>query len=328
LETILAQLSASPIQEIFDDTLSERQVRLFMKRDDLLRLPNMPPSVQELSGNKIRKLKYNLLEMQSLGLNKLITFGGAFSNHIHAVAAAGKTFHIETIGIIRGDRFDSKNATLAFAESCGMRLYFMNRTDFRDADKRAAFIKPFSPDAYILPEGGTNHWALTGSSEIVVEANQYFDAASFYSNSVKSYFAVAAGTGGTMAGMITALQPQQHLIGFSVLKGDFLRRDVTDLIENRLWQEQTSPQNWTLLTDYSFGGYAKWTPELIDFINGFKRKYQIALDPIYTGKMMFGLFDLIKKGSFPPHARIIAVHTGGLQGIKGFNQRFGDLIEV
>jgi len=289
------------IQEIFDDTLNKANVRLFIKRDDLLH--------PIISGNKFRKLKYNFLKIQELGCRHVVTFGGAFSNHIHATAAAGKHFSIQTIGIIRSDSTHSLNPTLQFADECGMKLRFVSRSDFRNKNLLIKQLEAEFDNYYFLPEGGTNALAVQGCKEIVTEIHTQMPFP-------PDYFCTACGTGGTLAGIIAAAKSTQQIIAFSALKGDFLKKDVEKLLE----QEEVSCSNWQINDDYCFGGYAKWQPELIYFINEFKRKYRIALDPIYTGKMFFGIFDLVKKGFFRQNTTIVAVHTGGLQGIAGFNQ--------
>ncbi len=299
----------SPLQEILEDALSEKGVRLWVKRDDLLH--------PEISGNKWRKLKYNLLEARRLGYKILLTFGGAYSNHIAAVAAAGKEFGFATIGIIRGGQILPRNPTLSFAEHCGMRLQFITRTTYRKKDQPGFLesLKTRFGDFYLLPEGGTNALALRGCAEIIDELESQTDL-------LPDYICVCCGTGGTAAGLVAGLNGRQHMMGFSVLKGSFLKTEVASFLENY----GVTFQNWSVETSYHFGGYAKFRPELIDFINDFRQKFDIPLDPIYTGKMFFGIFDMIKKGRFQKGTTLLAIHTGGLQGIEGFNARFGNLI--
>ena len=322
----------SPLQRIEDERLDAHKVHLFIKRDDLLH-PFPKESgfrTSTVSGNKFRKLKYNLLEMQRLGKRGLVTFGGAFSNHIHAVAAAGQLVGVSTVGIIRGERPIHLNTTLSFAESCGMTLHFVSRTAYRDKDLIIKNLEAQYADYYGLPEGGSNTLAMRGTEEIVPEIIAQLGAQ-------PDYICLACGTGGTTAGIISAAAtlPQPiNVMGFAALKGDFLENDVLQLLNNAKHGKGAEvtvfdqKQNWSIQTDYPFGGYAKWTMPLIDFINDFYKKHNIALDPIYTGKMLFGVFDLIEKGFFPKNATIVAVHTGGLQGIEGFNDRFGHLIET
>lgn len=298
---------SSPIQEIKSDFLLEKEIRLFIKRDDLLN--------PHISGNKFRKLKYNLECARKEGHDTLLTFGGAYSNHLYAVAAAGVLHGFKTIGIIRGEKYHSLNPTLSFASSKGMELHYVSREKYRGKNSEL-FRKKLNEQFgrfYLLPEGGSNVEAVRGCTEIIQELDVDFDI-----------FAVCCGTGGTMAGILAGLDANKYVVGFPVLKnGDFLKKDISHLI--RSYNEKVY-LNWHLETGYHFGGYARYSIELINFINEFKQQFQIPLDPIYTGKMMYGIFDLLKKGSFKRGEKILAIHTGGLQGIKGFNERFGDLI--
>lgn len=267
-----------------------------IKREDLLH-----PFV---SGNKFRKLKYNLLQAKTEHVKTLLTFGGAFSNHIAAVAFAGKEQGLKTIGVIRGDELKGKireNPTLCFAQDCGMQFKFVSREDYRyktEADFLANLKYEFG-DFYLVPEGGTNELAIKGCEEILVEEDVQFD-----------YVCCAVGTGGTISGIINSVLPHQKVLGFPALKGDFLKEDICKFVRN---------QNWELIADYHFGGYGKVTPELIAFINQFYIDNKIPLDPIYTGKMVFGVMDLIQKNYFPENSKILLIHTGGIQGIQGMN---------
>ncbi|TXE17586.1 1-aminocyclopropane-1-carboxylate deaminase/D-cysteine desulfhydrase [Psychroserpens burtonensis] len=259
-----------------------------------------------ISGNKYRKLKYNLIEAKKTEKDTLLTFGGAYSNHIAAVAAVGREFEFKTIGIIRGEELASKidsNPTLKFAQSSGMSFKFISREQYRNktTDEFISDLKNEFGDFYLIPEGGTNTLAIKGCEEILTEADREYD-----------YICCSVGTGGTISGLINSALPHQKIIGFPALKGDFLSEEITKFARNK---------NWELNTNYHFGGYAKINDELIDFINQFKGLHSIPLDPIYTGKMMFGIYDLIDKGYFPKHSKILAIHTGGLQGIEGMNQR-------
>ena len=307
LTTLEKGYSNVPTIVIEDSETKNAGVGLLVKREDLIH--------PEISGNKWRKLKYNLIEAKKQKLSTLLTFGGAYSNHIHATAAAGIFFGFKTIGIIRGEQPKELNSTLLKAKENGMQLFFVSRTAYRDKKELLAQLSLDFESIYILPEGGTNSLALKGCSEIVKE----------YSEKPKiDYWCTSCGTGGTLAGMITALSAQQKAIGFSALKGDFLQNEVEQLLSS---YDDHKYQNWSINTDYHFGGYAKFDDSLIQFINEFKHKNQIQLDPIYTGKMFYGIYDLIKKGYFPKGSSIMAIHTGGQQGIQGFNQRFGNLLE-
>ena len=272
-------------------------IKLFIKREDLLH--------PIISGNKFRKLKYNIQEAKRLGHATLLTFGGAFSNHILAVAGAGAEFGFKTIGVIRGEELESKidkNPTLAKAQELGMQFYFVSRTNYRD--KEASFFvshlhEKFG-DFYLVPEGGTNELAIQGCEEILTDADKdYF-----------THIACAVGTGGTISGLINSANETQEIIGFSSLKGAFL----SDVIRNFVVKT-----NWSINDAYHFGGYGKVNDELIRFLNSFYSQTSIPLDPVYTGKMAFGVLDLIEKGYFPANSKILMIHTGGLQGIKGMN---------
>lgn len=268
-----------------------------------------------MSGNKWRKLKYNFLEAQLLGFQKVVTYGGAFSNHLAAVAAAGKYLGFDTFGIVRGEVHHPLNPTLQFAASCGMQFHYVARTTYRTAD-RLAFAKQCFPfPFYFLPEGGTNALALQGCEEIISEVITQLTPR------LPDYYCLAVGTGGTMAGVIKGLKNNAKVVGFAVLKGDFLHREVQTLLGEATFE------NWEIVSDYHFGGYAKFQLELIEFINSMQRDYQLPLDPVYTGKTLFGILDYVKKDYFVPESTILMIHTGGLQGIAGFNQRFGNIIE-
>lgn len=257
-----------------------------------------------VSGNKYRKLFYNIKKAEKKEVKTLLTFGGAYSNHIAAVAAAGKVCGFHTIGVIRGEELANlpKNETLAFAEANGMQLHYVSREEYRlkEGELYLEKLKNRFGNLYIIPEGGTNTLAVKGCETILSEATKMYD-----------YICVSVGTGGTISGLINASEAHQTVLGFSALKGTFQKEII---------QKYTSKNNYNLIDDYCFGGYAKIDLELIRFINTFKEDTQIPLDPIYTGKMMFGVFDLLKKGYFKENSRILAVHTGGLQGIAGMNQ--------
>ena len=262
-------------------------VTLHIKREDLLH-----PEV---------------LKASELEKDCLLTFGGAHSNHIAATAAAGKLEGISTIGFIRGDELEFHkekwSPTLKYADSCGMNLKFIGREVYRDKESET-FLKQLHaqfPDAMIIPEGGTSELAIKGCEEILSEADKEYD-----------YICTSVGTGGTMAGLINASSSHQNILGFSALKSGHLSEEI---------KRMTTKTNWSINTDYHFGGYAKISSELIQFMNDFFRKTRIKLDPVYTGKLLFGIFELAQKNYFPKGSKILAIHTGGLQGIEGMNER-------
>lgn len=257
-----------------------------------------------VSGNKLSKLKYNIQEAKNQNKTTLLTFGGAFSNHIAAVAAAGKEYGFKSIGVIRGEELHDKinqNPTLSFAKERGMQFYFVSREAFRSktTDYFIEDLKKEFGDFYLIPEGGTNELAVKGCEEILEKGDEVYD-----------YICCPVGTGGTISGIIKASFSHQKILGFPALKGDFLQEEISKF---------TTKTNWELVTDYHFGGYAKVNAELIAFINQFKKQNNIPLDPVYTGKMLFGIRDLMTKGFFPKHSKILVIHTGGLQGIQGMN---------
>ena len=283
--------------------LTQKNVELYIKRED-----EIHPFV---SGNKFRKLKYNLAEAKKQNKTTLLTFGGAFSNHIVATAVAGSLNGFKTIGIIRGEElaYDlektlAENATLREAHQNGMTFKFISRADYRNKEQTnfvADLSKEFG-DFYLIPEGGTNQLAIKGCEEILTNQDAIFD-----------YICLAVGTGGTISGVINSLQDHQKCLGFPALKGIFLEEEIKKYVK--------SEENWSLQTDYHFGGYAKYNDDLIRFINTFKNQSDILLDPVYTAKMVYGVLDLIGKNHFPSKTKILAIHTGGLQGIVGFNKK-------
>jgi 1-aminocyclopropane-1-carboxylate deaminase len=299
-------VSYSPLQLLEDPLLSRFGVNLYLKRDDLLH--------PEVSGNKWRKLKYNLQEAASQQKETLLTFGGAYSNHIYATAAAGRLFGFNTVGVIRGEPTFPLNPTLQFAQNYGMRLHFIDRTTYTHK-YQWEFLDSLTErfgDFYLVPEGGTNALAVKGCTEIVQEIEAEGTLSHF------DYICCACGTGGTLAGLAASLAPHQRAIGFSVLKGgDFLTADVKQVLKAyRNAFEISAPKsvNYQIMTDYDFGGYAKTSPELIHFIRNFEQRHEVCLDQVYTGKMLAGLYEMIQQGQFRPGTTIIAVHTGGLQG--------------
>ncbi len=293
----------SPIlQQIKEPFLAEKGINLYLKREDLIH-----PTV---SGNKWRKLKYNLTEAKSTGHTKILTFGGAYSNHIYATAAAARESGFEAIGIIRGEETLPLNDTLAFAKSQEMKLHYISRSVYRQKGE-VWFIEKLKEqfgEFYLIPEGGSNSLAVKGCIEIKEDIDIVYDV-----------ICTPVGTGGTLAGLITSHNEDIEVLGFSALKGEgFIEKEVRKLLTG-----YRDNNNWKINSKYHFGGYAKIKPELVQFISSFHQKHGAVLDPIYTGKMMFGLYDMIDQGTFQQGTTIVALHTGGLQGIKGIEQRYG-----
>lgn len=271
------------------------KVDLWMKREDLIH--------EGISGNKFWKLYYNVIRyLDSKPKNPmLISFGGAFSNHIAALAVVGKQLNVPTLGIIRGEELATswpENATLRNASEMGMVFHFVSREDYRAKDVLTKNFKKQYPDALVIPEGGSNELAVQGIKMMLDNRTKDFD-----------YLCTAVGTGGTVAGLSLCAEIHQKILGFQVVRDESVTGKVRD------W---SSRQNITFV-DAAGRGYAKITEELVDFINDFYEKYTIPLDPIYTGKMMQTIFRLIDEDYFPVGSRILAFHTGGLQAIEGMN---------
>ena len=295
----------TPTQEISHPLLLEKRVQLFIKRDDLIH--------PEIMGNKWRKLKYNLVEMKRKGVGSLITMGGVYSNHIAATAAAAKEHNVKAIGIIRGEELtEMSNPTLQFAHAKGMELHFVDRTKFRNFRANPEQIENTFPTHYFLPEGGTNELAVKGCEEIISEIPVPFDV-----------IVTPIGTGGTFSGLTKSAANNQKVIGISSLKGDFIANEIAQMLKDLNIQNR----NYSIANTYHFGGYGKTNTELIDFINWFKENFNIPLDPVYTGKSFFGVWDMIKTDKFEKNLKIVLLHTGGLQGILGFNRKNENIIQ-
>jgi 1-aminocyclopropane-1-carboxylate deaminase/D-cysteine desulfhydrase-like pyridoxal-dependent ACC family enzyme len=297
---ILHAVANSPLQELTDPFPESINIRLYLKRDDLLH--------PQVSGNKWRKLKYNLVTAREQGFSRLLTFGGAYSNHLYATAAAGQVFGFETIGVVRGEELAhiSLNSTLRFCQSCGMKLHFVSRADYRRKDESAfleSLMKTFG-SCYVLPEGGTNEVAIQGTAEIIPELIAQLGYA-------PDYVCCPVGTGGTVAGLARSAPKETKVLGFAVLKGLVRAKLQFGRIDIHRGQAGTWP---ILIHDYHFGGYAKTTPELLQFIRSFEQKTGVLLEQVYTGKMLYGIYDLARQGYFPDAATVVVVHTGGLQG--------------
>lgn len=271
-------------------------------------IKRLDESNAESWGNKAYKLKYNIIQARSLGFKGLLTFGGAFSNHIAAVASLGKKENLPTVGIIRGEELNQNlgktlegNPSLRNAVRNGMHLEFVSRELYRqktDPDYLKT-LKAKYPSFYFLPEGGTNALAVKGCETILADGDRGFDVLS-----------CSVGTGGTIAGIIRSSREYQSVLGFAALKAD-----LSEAIEN-----YTEKNNWKLIPDDEFGGFGKINKALVEFINNFKEEYGVPLDPVYNGKMMYGLKGMVNRGNFKKNTRILAIHTGGLQGILGMNK--------
>jgi len=288
---LLALRVPSPQQELLDERLAEAGVRLLLKREDLIN-PEVP-------GNKWRKLKYNLAEAERSGHHTLLTFGGAYSNHVRATAAAGELFGFTTIGVIRGEQHLPLNESLSYAVQRGMRLTYLDRATYRHKHDPAVIdrLRKTFGDFCLVPEGGSNGPGVRGCTEIPAEIPDAYDV-----------ICCPCGTGGTLAGIALGLKPGQRALGFSVLKnGGFLTDEV-----RRLQREAAGHDvdGWDIELRYHFGGYAKSSPELSAFIGDFQRRHGLLLDRVYPAKMMYGIIDLAKTGFFASGSTVVAVITG------------------
>ncbi|MEP7168966.1 MAG: pyridoxal-phosphate dependent enzyme [Bacteroidota bacterium] len=280
---------------LFDCVLDKSGVKIFVMREDL--------SHPIVGGNKFRKLKYNLEKAKAENKTTLVTFGGAFSNHIAATAFAGKENGFKTIGIIRGEKTEPLNLTLKRAIECGMKLIFIDRTTYRDKEKALNVVLKYHrrKNYYIIPEGGNNYEGFNGCTEIAREIDFDFN-----------YICVPCGTGTTLAGIASSLKEHQKAIGISVMKNNYS-------IDENVKQFCKNQSSYQIFHDYHCGGYAKANPDLIEFMRHFIVTQAVGIECIYTGKMFYGIFDLAyNKGIFKKDDVIVAVHTGGLQYLSDY----------
>jgi len=302
-------IQPAPVQTLHHPLFEKHGVQVMMKREDLLH--------NEVSGNKWRKLKYNLSAAREKGLHRVLTFGGAYSNHLYATAAACHSLGFESIGVVRGEPKFPLNSTLFFAVKNGMHLHFVSRNEYGKREENGLIdrLSAQYSQSHFIPEGGANKLGVSGCMEILHEVEKDFDVV-----------AVACGTGATLAGLVLALKDQQKAIGFSALKGgDFLIEEVMGHVKTMLNDPFPDPlirNSFRIETEYHFGGYGKITPKLAAFMEQFYKDHQIRLDPVYTNKMAYGLYDMIGRGEFPKGTRILMIHSGGLQGLNGFKERF------
>ncbi|MBK8944520.1 MAG: 1-aminocyclopropane-1-carboxylate deaminase/D-cysteine desulfhydrase [Ignavibacteriae bacterium] len=285
----------------------QKNVNVFLKREDLTH--------PVISGNKWRKLKYNLIYAKENGYKTLLSFGGAYSNHIHAFSKAGELFGFNTIGIIRGEETLPLNSTLSSAKESGMKIEYVSRTDYRKK-RESDFIENLKEkfgDFYLVPEGGTNNLAIKGCTEIINNINIDFD-----------YVVSACGTGGTLSGLICGLDGNKKVLGIPALKGaDFLNNEIENYVYNYTGKYFN---NWELKLDFHFGGFAKIDKPLFVFMREFEKINQIKIEPIYTAKMLFAVKSLIENNEITEHSTVIALHTGGLQGKTGMQQKINKIL--
>ncbi len=281
----------SPLVEVDDERFARHGVRLYLKRDDLIH--------PELRGNKWRKLRLNLAAAREQGFTRLLTFGGAFSNHISATAAAGHHFGFDTVGVIRGEEHRPLNDTLAAAAEHGMKLTYLDRASYRrmlDPQILEGLLRRFGT-CYVLPEGGSNALAARGCADVPAEIDVAFDV-----------ICCASGTGGTLAGIASGLHAGQRAIGFSALKGGQFLVDDVHRLQNQAFG--TTFANWSIETGFHFGGFAKQTAELEAFITDFAARHGFRPERVYVAKMLYGLLTLTEQGRFAPGTTVVAVITG------------------
>lgn len=285
----------------------QKNVNVYLKREDLTH--------PIISGNKWRKLKYNLIYAKENGYKTLLSFGGAYSNHIHAFSKAGELFGFNTIGIIRGEETLPLNSTLSSAKESGMKIEYVSRTDYRKK-RELDFIENLKEkfgDFYLVPEGGTNNLAIKGCTEIINNIIIDFD-----------YVVSACGTGGTLSGLICGLNGNKRVLGIPALKGaDFLNNEIENYVYNYTGKYF---DNWELKLDFHFGGFAKIDKPLFVFMREFEKINQIKIEPIYTAKMLFAVKSLIENNEIPENSTVIALHTGGLQGKSGMQQKINKIL--
>ncbi|WP_259070697.1 1-aminocyclopropane-1-carboxylate deaminase/D-cysteine desulfhydrase [Mucilaginibacter sp. X4EP1] len=287
----------SPVHQIKNKLFNELDLKVSIKRDDLIH--------PIISGNKWRKLKYILLKAQAENKTHLVTFGGAYSNHLLATAAAAAKFGFKATGIVRGEAVN--NDTLFLCKLHGMELIFTDRDSYRD--KTALFEKHFgnNADAFFIDEGGASANGAQGCSELITELGETYD-----------HIFCACGTGTTAAGIINGINEHQLSAQFNAVpvfkNGEFMKDEIDRFL--------TAPTDYHLHTGYHFGGYGKTTPELISFIKQFVADTGILIEPVYTGKMLYALFDLAQKNHFKPGDKILAIHSGGIWGLLGMKDKF------
>ena len=290
----------SELQTLEHPIFAQYRLNVQLKRDDLI-----DPVI---SGNKSRKLKYNLRYVKAKGFKGIISFGGAYSNHIHALAYACNQHQLHTIGIIRGETHYRENFTLSRAKTWGMKLHFVDRATYRQRDN-AEYLQQLAtqyPDYFIIPEGGSNTLALRGVAEVCAELDQQCQ----YDTLI-----TPVGSAGTISGLIVGDKCQHQILGIAVLKQQgYLEKEVKKLLED---SGEQSAKNWKIINNYHDGGYAKFSQNSLKQLKDFSNITGVPFEPIYSGKMILALLDLIKCGYFKAHHNIVLLHTGGLQGLGG-----------
>jgi 1-aminocyclopropane-1-carboxylate deaminase len=287
----------SPVQQIKNNLFNDKGLKVFIKRDDLIH--------PIISGNKWRKLKYILKQAQSQNKIHLVTFGGAYSNHLLATAAAAAKFGFKATGIVRGEQVN--NDTLFLCRLHGMNLLFTDRDSYKD--KPALFEKHFAddPEAFFIDEGGASTEGAKGCSELVDELTETYN-----------HIFCACGTGTTAAGIINGIKQRGLTTQFNTVpvfkNGSFIKNEIDRFLN--------TPFEYHLHTDYHFGGYGKADKSLIEFIKQFVAQTGILIEPVYTGKMLYAIYDLAAKNYFNPGSKVLAIHSGGIWGLLGMRDKF------
>ena len=285
----------SKIRELKLNINNSNNIKLFIKREDLIH--------DIVSGNKWRKLNYNFKYIKEKKIKKILSFGGAYSNHLHALSWLAKKNNIKSFGLVRGCKLSIENPTLSFCKKNKMDLFFLNRSTYRNNKYNNPIFKKIiksEENVFVIPEGGFNEFGIKGCEEIMNEVNEHYDI-----------ICCSIGSGCTAVGIIKSLKFDQSFLGFSSFKNNSQIKNIIS--------EKVKTMNWEINSEYNFGGFGQVNDELKKFIKDFKNTYAIMLDPIYTSKLFFGLFDMISKNKLPKDSRILALHTGGLQGLQGVN---------
>jgi 1-aminocyclopropane-1-carboxylate deaminase len=294
------------LESINADWLDQAGLRLSVLRLDL--------AYPQLSGNKYFKLKYNLLAARQQACTRLLSFGGVFSNHIHALAIAGQRQGFATLGIIRGERGVALTPTLQDAVKNGMQLQFVDRQTYRrryDADYLQALQRQY-PDAYMIPEGGNNTLGAKGCSEILQGLDEDVDCVM-----------LPCGTANTLAGIASNLADNAQLVGVAVLKAaDALRENTRHLLQELACQDK---DNWSIEERFHCGGYAKLNKSLAEFVSRFSAEH-FSIEPVYSGKLFWAIYQKALAGEFKKGSHILAIHTGGMQGLRGMQGRIEQLL--
>ena len=283
----------SKIQELKLNIKNSHNIKLFIKREDLIH--------DVVSGNKWRKLNYNFKYIREKKIKKILSFGGAYSNHLHALSWLAKKNNIKSFGLVRGCKSSIENPTLSFCKKNKMNLFFLDRSTYRNNKYNNPIFKTIiksDENIFVIPEGGFNEFGIKGCEEIMNEVNEYYDI-----------ICCSIGSGCTAVGIIKSLSFDQFFLGFSSFKNNSQIKNIIS--------EKVKKINWEINSEYNFGGFGQVNEELKKFIKDFKNTYAIMLDPIYTSKLFFGLFDMISKNKLPKDSRILVLHTGGLQGLQG-----------